>query len=197
MPLNVAFLGSGNGSAFKALHPLIQNESLLNISLVVTNKNCPMLDYAKHHQIPNQVVYSKNQTRECFERNLSLLLSETNIHLIVLVGFMRILSPYFIDLWQDKIINVHPSLLPKHKGLMDLAVHQAVINNQEKLSGCSVHQVTEKVDDGKVLMQKKCMVYSTDNAVTLKKRVQAMEAPLILKTLLALAEKNLEKSNVI
>jgi phosphoribosylglycinamide formyltransferase-1 len=84
---------------------------------------------------------------------------------------MRILSAQFVSDWQNRIINIHPSLLPKHAGKMDLAVHQAVLDAHEKETGCTVHYVTDVVDEGPIILQKKCVVDENDTAETLKARV--------------------------
>jgi len=99
----------------------------------------------------------------------------------MLVGFMRIVSAEFCREWQGRIINVHPSLLPKHAGGMDLEVHRAVLEAQEEESGCTVHIVTEEVDGGPVVVQPRVKVLSGDTPESLKARVQAEEGPALLE----------------
>ncbi len=93
---------------------------------------------------------SQNLSREQFDQKISNILKEKKIDLIVLIGYMRILSDEFVETWENKIINVHPSLLPAHAGKMDLDVHRAVIDNKEKETGCTVHYVTKEVDAGRL-----------------------------------------------
>ena len=114
-------------------------------------------------------------TRVQHEHHIHLALKEAHINLIILLGYMRIVSKFLITQWPNKIINVHPSLLPKYKGLMNLSVHQAVINSNETISGCSVHYVTEKIDSGKILIQKKCTIPPKSTAIQLKKMIQPLE----------------------
>lgn len=179
-PLKLAFLGSTNGTTFKALYPWLKKEIEVEVSLVLANCTCGFLDFAREKKLPNALLLSIGKTRKAFELELMALLEQHQIDVLVLCGFMRILSKGFTDKWQEKTINVHPSLLPKHKGLMDLAVHQAVIDKREDKSGCSVHLVSEAVDEGKVLLQKSCPVLASDDANSLKKRVQALEPIALL-----------------
>merc|ERR1719160_861727 len=100
-------------------------------------------------------------------------LEDEGVDLVLLVGFMRILSPQFCQRWAGRVLNVHPSLLPRHKGLMDLDVHRAVLEAGEAETGCSVHLVTADVDDGAVVLQKCVSVDPSDTPETLKGKVQA------------------------
>jgi formyltetrahydrofolate-dependent phosphoribosylglycinamide formyltransferase len=181
--LKLAFLGSTKGTTFKALWPQLKKDPNLCVSLVIANRPCGFLEFAIDEGLPHHLITSKGRTRAEFEEELMRTLNAQNIDLVVLTGFMRLLSRDFTDKWQERTINVHPSLLPKHKGLMDLFVHQAVLNQQETLTGCSVHLVTENVDGGKVLQQETCKVYPGDRAEDLKKRVQALEPIALLKAI--------------
>ena len=103
------------------------------------------------------------------------ILKFNNIKLICLAGFLRILSKYFIKSFKGKIINIHPSLLPKYKGLN---THERVLKKNEKFTGCSVHFVNEKLDGGKIIMQRKVKILKNDNYLSLKKRIQKEEYKL-------------------
>ena len=92
---------------------------------------------------------------------------------VLLIGFMRILSSTFCQEWEERILNVHPSLLPKYAGGMDMNVHEEVIKNKEVETGCTIHYVTETVDNGPILIQKKCSVGANDTPDSLKKKVQS------------------------
>ena len=96
--------------------------------------------------------------------------------LVLMVGFMRIVSGQFTNAFTGKLLNVHPSLLPAHAGLMDLAVHQSVLDSGDKESGCTIHQVIEAVDSGENLIQLKCAIELGETAESLKAKVQALEA---------------------
>jgi folate-dependent phosphoribosylglycinamide formyltransferase PurN len=102
-------------------------------------------------------------------------LKKAKVDLVLLIGFMRILSSDFCLVWQDKLLNVHPSLLPKYAGGMDLNVHKEVLKNEESETGCTIHFVTNEVDGGPILIQKKCAVEKNDTVKTLKKKVQDLE----------------------
>ena len=106
---------------------------------------------------------------------------------MVLVGYMRILSVEFVSCWQNKIINVHPSLLPAFAGKMDKSVHQAVLESGLKETGCTIHYVTEHVDAGPILLQKTCPVLAADNADLLKSRVQQLEGEALIEVIDGLA----------
>ena len=96
---------------------------------------------------------------------------------------MRILSSNFCNEWNNKILNVHPSLLPKYAGEMDTSVHEEVLRNKEKESGCSIHFVTDEVDSGPVLIQKRCSVDEDETADSLKLKVQKLEGEAFLEAI--------------
>merc|ERR1712032_280207 len=102
---------------------------------------------------------------------------------------MRILSPVFVSKWKGRAVNVHPSLLPKHARLMDLKVHESVLAAGDDESGCTVHLVDEVVDAGAVVVQPRCPVSSDDTAESLKKKVQALEAPALVTAVQTFATK--------
>ena len=114
---------------------------------------------------------------------MTKLLEEHNVDLILLIGFMRILSQGFCHRWQDKILNVHPSLLPKYAGGMDTNVHEEVLLNGDLKTGCTIHFVTEDVDSGPILIQKSCAVEKSDTVETLKKKVQILEGQAFVEAI--------------
>ena len=117
----------------------------------------------------------KKKSRECFDEQISKKLLEKEVDLVLLIGFMRILSKSFISKWDKKVLNVHPSLLPKYAGGMNNSVHESVLKNKDAETGCTIHLVTAEVDEGPILVQKKCCVLGGDTVETLKKRVQKLE----------------------
>jgi phosphoribosylglycinamide formyltransferase-1 len=129
------------------------------------------------HEFVNPVFY----TRDDYDALLTEILLKNKIDAIILLGYMRICSAAFTQTWSGRLINVHPSLLPKHAGLMDLAVHASVIAAGDTVSGCTVHEVITAVDAGKILVQLQCPVLSTDTPETLKTRVQQLEVPALVK----------------
>ena len=170
--IRIAVFISGTGSN---LHNLIKHSKLKRSNFSVLfifsdDKNAKGLNYAKKFKIPFKVLNFKNKTNS--ENQLLEYLKTKYIKIICLAGFMKILSAKFIRKFDGKIINIHPSLLPKYKGLN---THQRVLDNFESYSGCTVHYVNEKLDAGKIILQKRVRVYKRDNAISLAKRVLKQE----------------------
>ena len=169
--INTCVFISGKGTNLKKL---ILNSNTynfpINIRLVVSNnKNAEGLKLAKKWSIP-YIIYSNNQTLS--ENKTLIELKKYNINLILLAGYMRILTKKFIRSFGKPILNIHPSLLPKYKGLNTF---EKVLRKKEKKTGCTVHFVTEKLDDGKIILKKFFYVDKEDNILTLKKKTQALE----------------------
>ena len=136
---------SGNGSNLKSLIKNFKNNSKIKISLVLSdNPNANGLVYAKKNKINYKIINYKN--KEKAENTILNLLKKNKINIICLAGFMKILSRQFIKKFKKPILNIHPSLLPKYKGLN---THSRVILNKKKFSGCTVHLVTSTLDSGK------------------------------------------------
>jgi len=178
--LNVAIFISGNGSNFKNLiNYSLKKNSKFKISLVVSNKsNAKGLSYAKKFKIKKKVVNYLNIKNA--EKDILIQLKKNKIFFICLAGFMKILSINFIKNFSGKIINIHPSLLPKYKGLN---THQRAIDNKEKYSGCTVHFVNSRLDSGKIILQKKVKILQKDSLKRLSKRVLKNEHFLYPKAL--------------
>lgn len=183
--MHIAILGSTRGSLLEPLVTSLKSrQSDIQFACVISNnEDSGILDKAKALGIPARFCPVAGLSREQYDNALSEILMAYDVDLIVLLGYMRILSPAFVRQWKNKIINTHPSLLPAHAGLMDLAVHQAVLDAGEKESGCSVHLVTEELDAGPVLVQKKCQVLADDSAETLKNRVQSFEVDALIEAI--------------
>lgn len=169
----VVVLISGNGSNLQALLDF-SNTGNYTISGVVSNKSDAFgLKRAEQGNIPTTVVeHSRYANRDLFDKALSEAIDVYEPGLIVLAGFMRILSPNFVKRYSGKILNIHPSLLPNYPGT---DTHQRVLNAGEKLHGVSVHFVTEELDGGPVIAQKSIAVKSIDDAQTLALRIQDKE----------------------
>ena len=162
--IDTAIFISGSGSN---LNSIIKNSLKKNfpikISLVISNnKNAYGINYAKNNKIKFKIINSKRMIN--FESKTLIILKKNNIKLICLAGFMKVLSDKFIKDFKYKILNIHPSLLPKYKGLN---THKRVLKNKEKFSGCTVHYVTNKLDSGRVILQKKVRIIKADNEKTL------------------------------
>jgi phosphoribosylglycinamide formyltransferase-1 len=172
-PRRVAVLISGRGSNMRAL---VEKARGYEIVLVASNKpQAPGLDWARERGLPSWTWDSKGVAREAFDRALSSALEDHRVGTIALAGFMRILSPWFIDEWRGRITNIHPSLLPKYPGL---DTHGRAIEAGDRVSGCSVHVVTEELDAGEVLGRAEVPIESGDTPETLQARVLAAEHEL-------------------
>ena len=184
--IDTAIFISGSGSN---LNSIIKNSLKKNfpikISLVISNnKNAYGINYAKNNNIKFKIINSKKMIN--FESKTLIILKKNNIKLICLAGFMKVLSDKFIKDFKYKILNIHPSLLPKYKGLN---THKRVLKNKEKFSGCTVHYVTNKLDSGGIILQKKVRIIKADNEKTLRKKILKIEHLLYPKAI-KLALKN-------
>ncbi len=178
--INLAVLISGTGSNLKNLIKFSNSKnSKFKIKLVISNNpNAKGLKYAKKNQIKKRIINYKNI--KIAENKLLQILNKNKIDIVCLAGFMKILSKKFIKNFKGKIINIHPSLLPKYKGLN---THQRVIKNKEKYSGCTVHFVNSKLDSGKIILQKKVRVYKNDTPLSLSKKILKQEHAIYKKAL--------------
>ncbi len=169
---NIAVFISGRGSNLKSIikHSR-KKKSKYQVKLVISNKKYAKgLLFAKKKEIKNlSIDFTKSKK---LMKKIILELNKKNIKLICLAGFMKMLPIYFIRLYNGKIINVHPSLLPKYKGLR---THERVILNKEKYTGCTIHYVNRYLDSGKIILQKKINITKIDTPKTLKKRVLKLE----------------------
>ena len=176
--LKLVVLGSTRGTNMQAIIDAIDSSEIdASIELVISNRSSAyILERATNHNILNKFISAKDKTREQYDDLLISEIKNYNPDLILLIGFMRILSENFTNEFSGKILNIHPSLLPKYPGLMDLAVHQSVLDAGDSQSGCTIHQVNEQVDGGKIELQLKCSVEKDDTAESLKQKVQALES---------------------
>ncbi len=181
----IAVFISGTGTNLRSLIKYSNlSKANFNIGLVISSNNkAKGLVYAQKNKIKYKIInYSHKNGAE--KRILSLL-KKYKIQFICLAGFMKIISSKFIKKFKGKIVNIHPSLLPKYKGLN---THKRVIKNNEKYSGFTIHFVNRKLDSGKILFQKKIKVLKTDNPNTLKKKILKFENkyyPVILSKYLS------------
>jgi phosphoribosylglycinamide formyltransferase-1 len=177
-PTRVAILISGRGSNMRAL---IEQASGYEVVLVASNKPlAPGLDYARGCGIPTWTWDSKGVPRDEFEAALNRALRDHRAGTIALAGYMRLLSPAFVEQWRGRIVNIHPSLLPKYPGL---DTHARALAAGDAKAGCSVHIVTEEVDAGEVLGQMEVPIEPGDDAQTLGQRVLEAEHRLYPRAL--------------
>ena len=183
--IKIGVLGSTKGTDLQAILDAINDGQLdAEISVVVSNReNAYILERAKNHGVPTFFIPHKGKAREEFDREMTAAMQNHGVELVLLIGFMRILSAEFCRDWHDRILNVHPSLLPKYTGGMDTNVHAEVIKNGDAETGCTIHFVTEEVDAGPILIQKKCTVTSDDTVESLKTKVQALEGDAFIEAI--------------
>ena len=163
---------SGNGSNLRSIIMSSREYNFpIKVNFVISdNKNATGLIIAKKYSIPYKFFPSQNKKK--FERNCLFEIKKRRIKFLCLAGFMKILSNNFIKKYKGKIINIHPSLLPKYKGLN---THIRAIKNGDKFAGCTVHFVTSKLDSGKIILQKKIKISKKDNHYSLSKKVLKKE----------------------
>ena len=172
--IKTAVFISGTGSNLKNLIKFSKTKiSPILIKLIISNsKKAKGLKYSTQYNIEKKVVNFNNN----FAENKVLdYINKKNIKFICLAGFMKILSKNFIKKFKGKIVNIHPSLLPKYKGLN---THKRALKNKEKFAGCTVHYVTTKLDSGKIILQKKVKIKKKDTVNSLKKKVLKKEHQL-------------------
>ena len=179
---NLVVLVSGSGTNLQRIIDCIANGEIRNakITLVIADRECFGLERAKEQGIRTQLIKRGKDFSELLQNAIP-----QDTDLIVLAGFLSILKPEFCEKWQGKMINIHPSLLPKFggKGMWGHHVHQAVIDAGEKESGATVHYVTLGVDEGEIILQGKFSVDANDNADTLAQKVHQIEYDIFPKAI--------------
>ncbi len=176
----IAVLASTKGTDLQAIIDEIKAGEMpgIELSIVISNKKeSYALERARLEGYKTLFIDPKNKTREQFDAELGRVLKENEIDLVVLVGYMRILTPPLVRQFKRKIINVHPALMPKFSGpgFFGHNVHEAVLKAQEKETGCTIHFVDEGVDTGDIILQKKVAILPEDTAESIKEKVQTLE----------------------
>ncbi len=179
--IKTAVFISGKGSNLKSLIKFSKSKySPISIKLIVSNyRHAEGLKYGLINKIPKKIInFEKNNKAE---KKLLFELKKNKIQLICLAGFMKVLSKNFIKNFKKKILNIHPSLLPKYKGLN---THKRALENKDSYSGCTVHFVNSKLDSGKIILQKKVKILKKDTVTSLKKKILNAEHKLYPKAIL-------------
>ena len=177
--LRIGVLASGEGTNFQELINLSENNNLdIEIKVLITNREeAGCIKRALKANIPCKLIKGKDfLTKELFESEIIKILSSFDVELVVMAGWMKIVSSFFVDKYKDKIINIHPSLLPAYKG--SSAIKEA-LSNSSKITGCSVHFVENEVDSGSLIMQAALSVFENDNLESLTKRIQILEHKIL------------------
>ncbi len=171
----IAIFASGNGTNAAQLIKYFKNNEHIQIALIITNSSkANVISLAEENDIPFSVV---NKSLLANNSYMTSLMNLYDIDFIVLAGFLLLMPPFLVKLYDYKMINIHPALLPKFggKGMYGLQVHQAVLSAGESESGITIHYVNEMYDKGKIIFQAKCNVEKTDTAEKLAKKVQDLE----------------------
>lgn len=173
--MKIAIFASGNGSNAAQIIKHFKNNSQIQVALIISNSSkAGVLQVAKENNIPTSVI---NKSLLANNGYTTALLNLYDINFIVLAGFLLLMPPFLVKNYDQKMINIHPALLPKYggKGMYGLNVHQSVINEGDLESGITIHYVNEMYDRGKIIFQAKCKVDRKDNAEKLSKKVQELE----------------------
>ena len=191
--IKTAVFISGTGSNLKNIITFSKiKKSPISIDLIISNTNkAKGLSFADQFKINKKIFNFKNFRN--VEKNILTLLKKKKIKFICLAGFMKILSRDFIKQFDGKIINIHPSLLPKYKGLN---THSRAIRNKDKFAGCTVHFVTAKLDSGKIISQKKIKIAVSDNPTSLAKKVLKQEHKLYPAAIMKVFNQSLKKNSI-
>ena len=193
----IAVLISGNGSNLEAIINACK-DNIINGSVNIVISNNPDaygLQRAKNHSLDYKIIENnKFETREDFDRALVEELKYSNPDLIVLAGFMRILTPVVIEAFKNKIINIHPSLLPKYPGL---DTHNSVIKNGDLKHGVTIHFVNEVLDGGQIIAQGELSVNPNETEKQLKRRIHSIEHILLPKIVSKFADGSIDVNNII
>jgi phosphoribosylglycinamide formyltransferase-1 len=171
MKSRIGVLLSGRGSNFVALADSVNAGRIPNaeIALVLSNREgAPGIDHAKERGLPTRVISSKGLEREAYDRQVVAVLQEAKVDLICLAGYMRLLSPYFVAAFPNRILNIHPSLLPSFPGLES---QRQALEYGVKFAGCTVHFVDENLDAGPIVLQAIVEVKDNDTDATLSERI--------------------------
>lgn len=180
----IAVLVSGGGTNLQEIIDNIENKRLnCKIEYIIADRDCYSLERGRKYNIKS-VLLDKKEYGNKLSNEINKVL-ENKVDLIVLAGYLSIIDKDFISDWNNKIINIHPSLLPKYggKGMYGMKVHEAVIANKEKESGCTVHFVDVDIDTGKILLQRKVDVSNNETSESLQKKVLKEEHQLLIEAI--------------
>ena len=177
--LKIGVLASGKGTNFQELINLSEKGELdIDIKVLITNKDdAGCIKRAERVKIPYKIIRGKDfSQKELFELEIINTLNNYDVELVVMAGWMKIVTPFFINKFKNKIINIHPSILPSYKG--GAAIKDSILNGS-KITGCSVHFVEEEVDSGSLIIQAALSILNEDNIETLSKKIQILEHKIL------------------
>jgi phosphoribosylglycinamide formyltransferase-1 len=192
--LKIGVLASTRATDMQAIIDAISHRELeARIAVVISDrKDAYALERARQHNIPAIHISPKGKEREDFDKEVSEMLDQHNVALVLMIGYMRIVSPWFVNRYKHKIMNIHPSLLPAFAGGMDRNVHQLVLDSGVRITGCTLHFVDESVDGGPIIMQKAVGITKGETVDSLKEKVQRAEQETILKAISLFAQEKIK-----
>lgn len=165
----------------------------VDISFVLSNKkDAYILERAKKHNIKAIFLDPKGKEREDYDKDIDKLLQKHNVELVLLIGYMKLMSGWFVQKWLNKVMNIHPSLLPKYAGGMDKNVHEEVLKNKDRVTGCSLIFIDEGADTGPIILQKEVNVNKGETIDSLKEKVQKAEQEIIIKGIKLFRDKKIK-----
>lgn len=192
--MRIAVLGSTRGTDLQAIINAIEDGLLtdVEIAFVLSNKESYILERAEKYGIKAIYLDPKGKLREEYDKEIDTLLVEHEVELVVLIGYMKLISKWFVDKWENKVMNIHPSLLPDFAGGMDLNVHQAVLDEGREVTGATLIFIDEGADTGPIILQKKVNIDEDETAESLKQKVQVVEQELLIQGIELFRDKRIE-----
>lgn len=182
--IKIAILGSTRGTDLQDVIDGVESKKLkdVEISFVLSNKeDAYILKRAKKHKLKAIFLDPKGKERGEYDKEIDMLLQEHKVELVLLIGYMKLMSSWFVNKWLNKVMNIHPSLLPMFAGGMDKGVHATVLEYGCKVTGCSLIFIDEGADTGPVILQKAVDIDEGETVESLKEKVQKAEQEIIIK----------------
>lgn len=181
----IGILSSHNGSGFDTIQKACENKELdAQIVLVISNNtNAKVLEKASHKDIPSFIINAKKYPDENLDEKITNMMKEFKVDYIFLSGYMKKIEEKLVKNYENKIINSHPALLPKFggHGMYGINVHKAVINSNEKKSGCTIHYINENYDEGEYILQESINLDANETVETLEEKIKNLESQTIIK----------------
>jgi len=184
--MKIAILGSTKGTDMIGIIDAINNNTLsgIDIAFVLSNKeNAYILERARQYNLNAIFLNPKGKSREEYDDNITTLLENNGVELILLIGYMKLMSEKFVNRWRNKVMNIHPSLLPAFAGSIDRNVHADVLERGCKISGATLMFIDQGADTGPIISQRVCTVEQNDDVDSLKAKVQILEQELLVEAL--------------
>ena len=192
--IRLGVLASTKGSDMQGIIDAIEAKKLdAEIAVVISDKeDAYALERARKHNLKAVFLDTKGKNKEEYDKGIDSILTEEGVELVLLIGYMKLISPWFVKKWLNKVMNIHPSLLPAYAGGMDLNVHEEVLKRGCKITGPSLIFIDEGADTGPIILQKALPVEDDDTPESLKSKVQVAEVELLLEGIKLFAEGKLK-----